>query len=110
MTLEEANAFLRDPHPRTQIEQEIAYFLRFYQTLAPSMFLSYEREAYFGTDDPSFRITFDTNILWRDHHLHLSDGIGGEPILSPGQVLMEVKTEHAIPLWFSGVMTREAIR
>lgn len=110
MCLREALDFLRDPHPRSQIGEEIAYFLSFYRTLAPAMAISYEREAYFGTEDPNLRITFDTHILWRDHHLSLSDGIGGEPILTPGQVLMEVKTEHAIPLWLTGVMTQEDIR
>ena len=35
------------PCPGSQITREIDYFLRFYQELTPSVFLSYDREAFF---------------------------------------------------------------
>lgn len=35
-----------DAPDRSQITEEIDYFLKFYRTLAPKVFLSYEREAY----------------------------------------------------------------
>lgn len=47
----------------SQITEEIDYFLRFYQTLAPKVFLSYEREAYYTKEPGEFRVTFDENIL-----------------------------------------------
>lgn len=49
-----------------QILSEIQWFVRAYPGLAPSILVSYEREAYFGKDEPNLRITFDSNLLWRD--------------------------------------------
>lgn len=83
----------------TQISREIDYCMERYKGLAPAMLLTYEREAYYAADDHDFRITFDRNILWRDYDLSLCKGIYGEPILKPGQVLMEVKAGGGIPLW-----------
>lgn len=89
-----------------QISDEIDYCMDHYEGLAPAVMLSYEREAYYAKDDHEFRITFDRNILWRDYDLSLCKGIYGNPILKEDQVLMEVKTAGAIPLWmvefFSG--------
>lgn len=83
----------------TQITREIDYCMKIYRGLAPAMMLSYEREAYYAKDDHDFRVTFDQNILWRDYDLSLCKGIYGTPILQDNQVLMEVKTAGAIPMW-----------
>lgn len=94
----------------TQITDEIDYFLTFYQTLAPRVFLSYEREAYFDREHMDFRVTFDENILWRETDLSLLKGVYGERILPQGQTLMEIKTSGSIPLWMVKVMSEEKIR
>ena len=44
-------------------------------------------------------MTFDGNILWRDYDLSLCSPIRGTPLSQPEQVLPEVKTAGAIPLW-----------
>ena len=93
----------------TQISQEIDYFLGHYQSLHPTVFLSYDREAFYGIDTPDFRITFDENILWRNQALSLCDGIYGAPILASNQVLMELKIPDAIPLWFSALLAEKRI-
>ena len=49
----------------TQISNEIDYFMEHYGTLHPTVFLSYEREAYYSNDGSDFRVTFDDNILCR---------------------------------------------
>ena len=90
---------------RTQITDEIDYFMNFYSGLAPAMLLMYTREAYYAKDDPDFRITFDRDVLWRDYDLTLDKGIYGRPILEPNQILMEVKTKDAIPLWMTKLLT-----
>ena len=95
---------------QTQITQELDYFLQFYQTLAPRMFLSYEREAYYTKETSDFRVTFDENILWRETDLSLQKGIYGENLLKPGQALMEIKTPGNIPLWMVKVLSEERIR
>lgn len=93
-----------------QITEEIDYFLQFYQTLAPKVFLSYEREAYYTGEPGEFRVTFDENILWRETDLSLGKGIYGTPILRQGQTLMEIKTPGSIPLWMGKVLSEEGIR
>lgn len=95
---------------RTQITEEIDYFLQFYETLEPKVFLSYEREAFFGAECKEFRVTFDENILWRETGLSLEKGAYGEAILLPGQTLMEVKTLGGMPLWLVKVLSQEKIR
>ena len=89
----------------SQILSEIEYFLKFYRNLKPSMFLSYDREAYFDREDPELRVTFDDNILWRVDGLRFDAGIGGEPVLKPGQSLMEIKISGAMPLWLSRILS-----
>lgn len=91
----------------SQIGREIDYFLRFYEDLHPSVFLSYEREAYYARDGSDFRITFDDHILCRCHDLSLESGIGGTPILDADKVLMEIKCAGGIPLWLTQILSRE---
>lgn len=93
----------------SQISREIDYFCSFYKGIHPAMFISYDREAYYAADDDSFRVTFDENILWRDYDFSLTSGIYGEPILLPGQSLMEIKTVSSIPLWMSSILTENHI-
>ena len=89
----------------TQISHEIDYFMKHYENLQPAVVLTYERQAFFGKEDPDFRMTFDENILWRDYDLSLTKGVYGTPILSEGQVLMEVKAANALPLWLVKIMS-----
>lgn len=93
-----------------QITEELDYFLQFYRTLAPRVFLSYEREAYYTKEPGEFRVTFDENILWRETDLSLGKGIYGTPILKRGQTLMEIKTPGSIPLWMVKALSEEEIR
>ena len=93
-----------------QITEEIRYFLQFYESLAPRVFLSYEREAWYARESEGFRVTFDENILWRDTDLSLGCGVYGTGILPPGHALMEIKTPGSIPLWMVKALSEEAIR
>lgn len=93
----------------TQISREIDYFISYYQSLHPTVFLSYEREAYYCRAGSDFRVTFDDTILCRQDALSLETPVGGEPLLEEGKVLMEVKTSGGIPLWMTHALTREHI-
>ena len=73
----------------TQIAREVNYFLDFYQTLRPAVFLSYERQAFFAKDGSDFRVTFDENILCRQESVSLEAPVYGTPILPEGKCLME---------------------
>ena len=92
-----------------QISREIDYFRNFYQGLGPAMVITYEREAFYGKDDPDFRMTIDENILWRDEDLTLRKEAYGTPVLSPGQSLLEVKVAAAMPLWLTHELNRLGI-
>lgn len=96
-------------HEHTQIADEVDYFLSYYQTLHPSVFLSYEREAYYSIDESDFRVTFDDNILCRQEDLSLESQVYGTPILPEGKVLMEIKCSGGIPLWMVQVLSKEHI-
>lgn len=93
----------------TQIAEEIDYFLEFYRTIQPRVFLSYDREAYAATQEEGFRVTFDENILFREEDLSLGGDVYGEALLPPGYVLMEIKTPDSIPLWMARALSEEHV-
>ena len=93
----------------TQISREIDYFIDFYGKLKPTVFLSYEREAYYDKGGGDFRVTFDDNILARQTNVNLCSTSYGTPILPEGEVLMELKCSGGIPLWMVEVLSRERI-
>ena len=112
MPNDEAIAWLSgEGHPdqQSQISNEIDSFLGFYGRLHPTVFLSYEREAYYSKDDSDFRITFDDTILCRQDNLSLTSEIYGTPIIPEGKVLMEIKCGGGIPLWMTEVLSKERI-
>ncbi|MCM1112773.1 MAG: polyphosphate polymerase domain-containing protein [Muribaculum sp.] len=92
-----------------QIAEEIDYFKEMYRGLAPVVYLSYEREAFYGKQDRDLRITFDESILWRQQELSLCAGIYGTPILEPQTALMEIKIASAMPLWLCALLTENGI-
>ena len=108
----DATAWLsREKHPakHTQIANEIDYFLEYYGSLHPTVFLSYERKAYYCNDGSDFRVTFDDNILCRQEELSLDSEVYGTSILPEGKVLMEIKCSGGIPLWMTRVLSKERI-
>jgi hypothetical protein len=94
---------------KTQIGREIDYFFEYYKTLAPKVFLSYEREAFYSIDGSDFRVTFDENILARMEELSLASDVWGEKLIDDNMVLMEIKTSGGIPLWMTKVLTQQKI-
>lgn len=95
--------------PRTQIADEIDYFCRYYDSIHPVAFLSYERDAFYSLSGDDFRITFDENILCREQELSLEAELWGTPLLERDQVLMEIKTPGSIPLWMTHFLTRQQL-
>lgn len=111
ITMAEANAFLeRREYPQDtkyiniQVLREIDYYLS-HTPVEPVAYVSYLRYAYFGKEDPDFRVTFDLDIVSRRHDLSLESGRYGEPLLPPDLMLMEVKFAGAVPLWFARIMS-----
>jgi len=105
MTLLEARKYLYyGIHPAMdgQILQEIDYALHFYEA-RPAVYLSYDRIAFSGKEDPELRITFDMNLRARNDQLDLRRGPFGMPLLGRKEILMEVKIPEAMPVWLSGI-------
>ena len=99
-----------------QVINEIAYFKSLYSGLKPMLYLSYDREAYRMRNGSSmldggreFRVTFDSNILCREHDLSLRSDAYGTAILEEGKYLMELKCPGAIPLWMTKILSEEHI-
>lgn len=93
----------------TQISREIDYFMDYYDSLSPTVYLSYDREAFFSKTDSSFRITFDSNIMCRQNDLSLCSEPYGNRIISEGQSLMEIKCGLGMPLWVTEFLSKEKI-
>lgn len=87
-----------------QVIEEIKYFLTRFD-LQPKVYLSYDRKALFCKNNRDLRITFDTNIRSRRYDLKMEHGVHGEPLLEPGQWLMEVKAENTIPVWLAKMLS-----
>lgn len=98
-----------DVIPHSQICSELDYALSLYQEIQPAMYLSYEREAFYGKDDYELRVIFDQHILWRTEDLNLTSPVYGRELLQPGQVLTEIKIGHAMPLWLNHFLTEHHI-
>lgn len=96
--------------PNTQIEKELAWTLSYYKDLEPSVFISYDRTSFCGTEDKTFRLTFDTNVTYRETDLSLHSGIWGDNLLEDGLYIMEVKSPYAIPLWLAKALDELDIR
>ncbi len=90
--------------PDTQIGREIAYFLDFYGNVSPKMAITYSRQAFF---DGEFRITFDTDIKHRISDLDLRLGSYGDSVTD--MVVLELKSERAIPFWMLEQLRRYKI-
>ncbi len=98
----------RHPSGLTYIDEQVLREIDYYRShndVRPKVYVSYVRHAFFGKDDPSFRVTFDSNILTRRYDLDLALGRYGSPALSPGKTLIEVKFSGAVPFWFSRIMS-----
>jgi SPX domain protein involved in polyphosphate accumulation len=114
LPLEEALDFLNNgkkPKHKVneQIYKELCYFTRVEYELLPKLYLSYDREAFFGKDDPDFRITFDNNIRSRRENVALQAGNYGRQLLGEDIHLMEIKVSNAVPLWLARFFSENEI-
>ena len=112
LTNAEAMAYIAGgPKPLDcQIMSEIDYAMHFYRHPQPAMLIAYEREAYFDKDLPSLRLTFDTNVRYRTDDLHLDHGHHGTLLLPDDVILMEIKTDGAMPMWLARALSNCGIK
>lgn len=92
-----------------QITREIEYFVKYYDNLQPTVFLTYEREAYYCKENSDLRVTFDENILYRNYDVDLHNEVYGEEVLDKNYSVMEIKCSYGIPLWLTSLLSKEKI-
>ena len=111
-TLARAEMYLQSGTPMedSQIMREIHYAMELYRRPMPKVLIACEREAYFATQYPNLRLTFDAAIRYRSTGLSSAEGLtaptgaDGKKILDDGHVLLEIKTDGAMPLWLSAAL------
>ncbi|GHU45686.1 molecular chaperone [Clostridia bacterium] len=115
VSLESAYDFLESgliseiqPHMNEQVLKETAIMLSQY-SLAPKVYISYDRQAYFSKEDSGLRLSVDFNIRTRRTDLRLESGIYGDAILKDGQKIMEIKTTGSFPLWLVDLLSKHQI-
>ena len=89
ITLEEAYNFLEfGERPKCtdfiteQVINEIEYYLS-HTKVNPTVYIGYNRIAFFGKEDKDFRLTIDSKIITRHEDLFLESGCHGTDILKP---------------------------
>ena len=75
----------------------------------PRLIISYDRTAFYQKDDKSVRLTFDENIMSKRDDLDLSHYKGGEYLIPPDNMILEIKIPYAIPLWLSKALSDEGV-
>ncbi len=93
------------PKKDSQVLREIDYFIAFHKTV-PKLYLAYDRIAWYGREDPDFRMTFDSHIRSRRNHLSLSFGDAADELFLRDYWLLEVKAAKAYPLWLVRLMEK----
>ncbi len=89
-----------NPEDRAMIE-EIYVFLWQYN-LRPVSIVRYDRQAFIGSAyDLGLRVTFDTELTFQAHPLHLHETPQGLPMTPANQVVMEIKVNERIPTWLT---------
>ena len=97
MILNEARNYLDHgirPKMESQILNEIDYFLNFYKP-ERKKYIAYDRIAWMGILDKDVRITFDSNIRYREDELDLEAGDTGYSLMDSNLILMEIKVPGA---------------
>ncbi|WP_139651023.1 polyphosphate polymerase domain-containing protein [Raoultibacter phocaeensis] len=82
-----------------QIAAEIDFFRERYERLAPSMLVICDRGAYADPLASELRITFDAGIVADSTAKSIRLTEDSEPLIEPGEVIMEVKNAGPLPTW-----------
>ena len=105
MTLDEAYTYIQggDIGRHSQILNEIDWFMGYYKPI-PKVYIAYDRVAMYDKYDPELRVTFDTNIRWRDSSIGLENGDSGDVLLGDDTYVMEIKIGDAMPVWLADIL------
>lgn len=79
--------------------------------LRPAAITIYNREAFFGTEnDIWLRITFDTDVSYKQKDLDLIDAQPEWHMIPPNYCILEIKADDKIPYWVTELAANHGIR
>jgi len=100
-----------DCAPEDQEVVEEIYALLWQYNLRPMSIVRYTRQAFIGTAyDLGLRVTFDTNLTFQAHSLHLHEQPQDLRLLPANQVVMEIKVNERIPSWLTNLIANHNLR
>lgn len=77
-----------------------------YGTIQPRMLIAYQRLSFKGKDDPSVRVTLDTNVTYAVvNDLTLTSPMA-LPLLPEQQLIMEIKVSDQQPAWLDNILNQ----
>jgi hypothetical protein len=85
-------------------------FLREHYRLQPRVVISYLRQAHVGIFDENLRVTMDRQLTQRTTHLHLHETAAASLYLPMDRVVLEVKSNGAVPLWLARMLSQFSCR
>lgn len=94
-----------NPVKNQQIANEIAFFMKRYGPLAPSILTLCNRHALAGPDGGDLRITIDTQLRAKRNPTDIGDINGAVALIPEGDAIMEIKSTFALPLWLTSVLS-----
>ncbi|MDR0502222.1 MAG: polyphosphate polymerase domain-containing protein [Treponema sp.] len=92
----------------SQISREIIFFMQ-RKEISEKIYIAYARIAYNGIGDGDLRITFDKDVFFRLISFNNYDSGENRQILKPNQMIMEIKTTGAMPLWLAKTLSENSI-
>jgi len=92
----------------SQISRELDFFLQ-NNPVSEKIYIAYKRIAYTHLGDNDLRITFDKDIYFHPAPLDNYNPAYGCQIIDQNQMLMEIKTTGAIPIWLARMLSEKHI-
>lgn len=92
------------PKKDSQILREIDYFIKLYNPTKRT-YISYDRVALYGKENPDLRITFDKNLGTVFEKKNFDSIKELNMLLNTGEYLMEIKVPGAMPVWMSEILS-----
>ena len=86
-----------DDYLSNQVAKEILYYISLH-SVKPTVYLQYDRLAFFGKDDDEFRITIDSNIRTRRENFIFGPTDEDKIQLPEDTYIMEIKLLGSLPL------------
>ncbi len=97
------------PEGNGQTVREIRWFMSRFSGLSPKVLISCYREPWEGISGQNLRITLDRDIRCCPMSFGPIDYSRNIPLSVPAEIVMEIKTPDAVPLWMCSFLSEERI-